>query len=92
VLPVVNAAVQVVATALVGVATVSIIVRLRRAGGVQRQQLKGLASAAVVLAGYYLLAYLYTRSTGASTGAATTPPGPSRRSAPACGTRSTWTP
>ena len=29
--------------------------------------------------------------TGASTGAATTPPGPSRRSAPACATRSTWT-
>ena len=32
------------------------------------------------------------RSTDASTGAATTPPGPSRRSAPACATRSTWAP
>ena len=30
--------------------------------------------------------------TGGSTGAATTPPRPSRRSAPACATRSTWTP
>ncbi|HEV2825495.1 MAG TPA: hypothetical protein VG035_09870, partial [Actinomycetota bacterium] len=32
------------------------------------------------------------RSTGASTGAATTPPGPSRGSAPGCASRSTWTP
>ena len=32
------------------------------------------------------------RSTGASTAAATTPPGSSRGSAPACATRSTWTP
>jgi hypothetical protein len=30
--------------------------------------------------------------TGASTGAATTPPARSQRSAPACATRSTWTP
>jgi len=33
-----------------------------------------------------------TPSTGASTAAATTPPGPSRRSASACARRSTWTP
>jgi hypothetical protein len=32
------------------------------------------------------------RSTAASTGAATTPPGRSPRSAPACASRSTWTP
>jgi hypothetical protein len=32
------------------------------------------------------------RWTGASTGAATTPGGSSRRSGPGCGTRSTWTP
>jgi hypothetical protein len=62
-LTVVNATAQLVATALVAVAAVSIIVRLRRARGVQRQQLKWLAYAAVVLAGYYLLAYLYTRGT-----------------------------
>jgi hypothetical protein len=31
------------------------------------------------------------RSTAASTGAATTPPAPSRRSAPGCASRSTWT-
>jgi hypothetical protein len=57
----VNATAAVLATALVGVAAVSTILRLRRARGVQRQQLKWLAYAAVVLAGYYLLAYLYTR-------------------------------
>jgi hypothetical protein len=59
----INATAQVLATALVGVAAFSIILRLRRAKGVQRQQLKWLAYAAVVLAGYYLLAYLYTRGT-----------------------------
>jgi hypothetical protein len=59
----VNAAAQVLATALVGVAAVSIILRLRRAAGVQRQQLKWLAFSGVVLAGYFLLAYLYTRGT-----------------------------
>jgi hypothetical protein len=57
----VNATAQVVATALVGVAAVSIVMRLRRARGVERQQLKWLAYAAVVLAGYYLLTFLYTR-------------------------------
>ena len=50
-----------VATALFGVAVVSMVMRLRRATGVQRQQLKWLAYAAVLLAGYYLLAFLYTR-------------------------------
>jgi len=59
----VNAMAQVVATALLGAAAVSIVLRLRRAGGVQRQQLKWLAYAAVLLAGYYLLAFLYTRGT-----------------------------
>jgi hypothetical protein len=59
----INATAQVLATALVGVAAASIIVRLRRAGGVQRQQLKWLAYAAVLLAGFYLLSYLYTRGT-----------------------------
>jgi hypothetical protein len=63
VLRAVNAATQVVATLLVGVAAVSIVLRLRRASGVQRQQLKWLAYAAVMLAGYYLLAFLYTRGT-----------------------------
>jgi drug/metabolite transporter (DMT)-like permease len=53
----------VVATVLVGVAAVSIVLRLRRASGVQRQQLKWLAYAAVLLAGYYLLVFLYTRGT-----------------------------
>jgi hypothetical protein len=43
------------------VAAVSIVMRLRRARGVERQQLKWLAYAAVVLAGYYLLTFLYTR-------------------------------
>jgi hypothetical protein len=62
-LTVVNATTQVIAPARVAVAAASIVVRLRRAGGVQRQQLKWLAYAAVVLAGYYLLAYLYTRGT-----------------------------
>jgi hypothetical protein len=57
----VNAITQVVATALFGVAVVSMVMRLRRATGVQRQQLKWLAYAAVLLAGYYLLAFLYTR-------------------------------
>ncbi|HEV2893788.1 MAG TPA: hypothetical protein VG411_08555, partial [Actinomycetota bacterium] len=42
----VNATAQVITTALVGVAAASIIVRLRHAGGVQRQQLKWLAYAA----------------------------------------------
>ena len=63
VLRAVNAATQVVATVLVGVAAVSIVLRLRRASGVQRQQLKWLAYAAVLLAGYYLLVFLYTRGT-----------------------------
>jgi hypothetical protein len=63
VLRAINATAQVVSTALIGVAAVSIIVRLRRARGVERQQLKWLAYAAVVLAGYYLLTYLYTRGT-----------------------------
>jgi len=53
----------VVATALLGVAAVSMVLRLRRASGVQRQQLKWLAYAAVLLAGYYLLVFLYTRGT-----------------------------
>jgi hypothetical protein len=53
----------VVATALLGVAVVSMVLRLRRASGVQRQQLKWLAYAAVLLASYYLLAFLYTRGT-----------------------------
>ncbi|HKQ00178.1 MAG TPA: hypothetical protein VJ735_07580, partial [Actinomycetes bacterium] len=57
----VNAITQAVATALFGVAVVSMVMRLRRASGVQRQQLKWLAYAAVLLAGYYLLAFLYTR-------------------------------
>jgi len=51
----INSTARVLATALVGVAAASIIVRLRRAGGVQRQQLKWLAYAAVLLAGFYLL-------------------------------------
>ena len=59
----IDATAAVLATALVGVAAVSTILRLRRARGVQRQQLTWLADAAVVLAGYYLLAYLYTRGT-----------------------------
>ena len=59
----INATAQVLATALVGAAAVSIVLRLRRAKGVQRQQLKWLAYAAVLLAGYYLFAYLYTRGT-----------------------------
>ena len=59
----VNAITQMVATALLGVAAVSMVLRLRRASGVQRQQLKWLAYAAVLLAGYYLLAFLYTRGT-----------------------------
>ena len=59
----INATTQVVATALVVVVAVSMVMRLRRARGVQRQQLKWLAYAAVLLAGYYLLAYLYTRGT-----------------------------
>jgi hypothetical protein len=63
VLRAVNAATQVVATVLVGVAAVSIVLRLRRASGVQRQQLKWLAYAAVLLAAYYLLVFLYTRGT-----------------------------
>jgi hypothetical protein len=37
------------------------VMRLRRASGVQRPQLKWLAYAAVLLAGYYVLAFLYTR-------------------------------
>ena len=57
----VNATAQVLATALLGAAAVSVILRLRRARGIERQQLKWLAYAAVVLAGYYLLAYLYTQ-------------------------------
>ena len=59
----VNAITQMVAPALVGVAVVSMVMRLRRASGVQRQQLKWLAYAAVLLAGYNLLAFLYTRGT-----------------------------
>jgi hypothetical protein len=59
----VNAIAQVVATALLGVAVVSMVLRLRRASGVQRQQLKWLAYAAALLASYYLLAFLYTRGT-----------------------------
>ncbi|HSO56329.1 MAG TPA: hypothetical protein VL330_27110 [Actinomycetes bacterium] len=59
----INATAQVIATALVGVAAASIVMRLRRASGVQRQQLKWLAYAAVLLAGFYLLSYLYTRGT-----------------------------
>jgi hypothetical protein len=59
----INATAAVLATALVGVAAVSTILRLRRAKGVQRQQLKWLAYAAVVLAGYFLVTYLYTRGT-----------------------------
>jgi len=59
----INSTARVLATALVGVAAASIIVRLRRAGGVQRQQLKWLAYAAVLLAGFYLLSSLYTRGT-----------------------------
>ncbi|HJU03193.1 MAG TPA: hypothetical protein VJ966_18510 [Actinomycetes bacterium] len=57
----VNATAQVLATALVAVAALSIVMRLRRASGVERQQLKWLAYAAVVLAAYYLLSYLYTQ-------------------------------
>ena len=59
----VNAIAQVVATALLGVAAVSMVLRLRRASGVQRQQLKWLAYAAALLASYYLLSFLYTRGT-----------------------------
>jgi hypothetical protein len=59
----VNATAQALATLLLGVAAVSMLLRLRRAGGVQRQQLKWLAYAAVVLAGYFVLVYLYTRGT-----------------------------
>jgi hypothetical protein len=59
----VNAVAQVVAAALIGVAAASMVVRLRRATGVQRQQLKWLAYAAVLLAGLYLISYLYTRGT-----------------------------
>jgi hypothetical protein len=59
----VNATAQVLATLLLGVAAVSMVLRLRRASGVQRQQLKWLAYAAVVLAGYFVLVYLYTQGT-----------------------------
>ena len=45
----VNTTAQVTATALVGVVAAFIIVRLRHAGGVLRQQLKWLAYAASVL-------------------------------------------
>jgi hypothetical protein len=55
----VNATAQVLAPALAVVAAISMFVRLRRAGGVQRQQLKLLAYAAVVLAGFLLFIYLY---------------------------------
>jgi len=59
----VNEIAQAAATALLGVAVVSMVLRLRRASGVQRQQLKWLAYAAALLASYYLLAFLYTRGT-----------------------------
>jgi hypothetical protein len=59
----VNAVAQVVATVLIGAAAASMVMRLRRATGVQRQQLKWLAYAAVLLAGLYLTTYLYTRGT-----------------------------
>jgi hypothetical protein len=59
----VNAVTQVMATVLIGVAPFSIVVRLRRARGVQRQQLKWLAYAAVMLVGFYLVSFLYTRGT-----------------------------
>jgi hypothetical protein len=59
----VNATAQVFATALTGAAAVSVVLRLRRATGAQRQQLKWLTYAAVVLAGYSTLTYLYTQGT-----------------------------
>ena len=63
---------------------VCVVLRLRAAGGVERQQLRWVATGAA--------AAVVGLLTGASTVAATTPPGPSRGSAPGCASRSTWTP
>jgi hypothetical protein len=87
------------ATSLVA-ALVSLVLRFRASRGTERQQLRWVAAGAtgavagllIGMAGAVISGGSRTWSTGASTAAATTPPGRWRGSRPASGTSSTWTP